>query len=233
MNLKQLLNNCKNCDKIKIDARFNKSINPSSISYEGMQLLKLIVNKINPKVTLEFGSGLSTLFLSSIISKKSLFISVDDSVEYLQKTRKILGNVRTNTILHLAPISTLQFKFKYFMSYKLSYLKLLNENKLDLVFIDGPLGYKYGREFSIYALIPYITNKTIFILDDSDRTGEQKALFNWHKVFTDGLEIIHIKQIKYGMTVFRITNPKHISLFPFSISEIIKSIINIKIKKIA
>lgn len=231
MYLKKLLKNCKNYEKYGIPKRFKKLINGSTISYEGMQLLKFIIRKISPRVTLEFGSGLSTLFLSNIISKNSFSISIEDSIEYLSKTKEMLGKPRNNIILHYAPISKLKFKFKYFLSYELSYLKHLNNKKLDLVFIDGPLGYKYGREFSIYALIPHINNKTIFILDDSNRTGEQEALFSWKKVFTDGLEIIHLKQIKYGMTVFRINNPKNISCFPFSISEIIKSIINVEIKK--
>jgi hypothetical protein len=232
MYLKKIFNNCINYERYDVQERYKKLINGSTISYEGMQLLRFVLKRISPKVSLEFGSGLSTLFLSKIIPKNSFFISVEDSIEYLNKTKGILGKPKNNLVLQYAPISIFKYKFKYFLSYELSYLKHLNNKKLDFVFVDGPLAYKYGREFSLYALIPYITNRTVFILDDSNRTGEQEALFNWKKVFVDGLEIIHLKQIKYGMTVFRINNPKNISRFPFSIPEIIKSIIKVKIKNL-
>lgn len=229
--LNKLLDKSNEYKKYKVNKRYINLINGSTISHEGMQLLTLIVKKISPMVVLEFGSGLSTLFLSNVISKKSLLISVEDNIEYLNKTMKILDKFRKNTIVQCAPITRLTFKLKSFLSYELTYLKYLTNKKLDLVFIDGPLGYKYGREYSIYALIPYITNKTIFVLDDSNRFGEQEALTNWKRVFVDGLEIIHLKQIKCGMTVFRIINPKNISRFPFATLDIINSIIHANLNK--
>ena len=227
----KLLHNCDNYRKVKLGKRYKTLITGSTISYEGMQLLAYIIKTISPHVTLEFGSGLSTLLISKMIPKNSLFISVEDSPEYLYKTKKMLGKPRNNIILDYAPISPLNFKFKYFLSYELSYVKRLRNKKLDLVFIDGPLGYKYGRESDMYALIPYITNRTIFVLDDSNRIDEQNALLNWKKVFVEGLETVHLEHIKCGMTVFRINNPKNISRFPFSIPKIIKSIIDVSIRK--
>jgi|GEM_PF-3940728 len=215
MNLKNLLIRNQRYKTCEVSDKFKKLINNSTISYEGIQLLEYIVNKTSPKIILEFGSGLSTLLFSKIKPKDSLLISVEDSSEYLEKTKKILDQQQRNIILHHAPITKHFFNFRLFLSYSLSYLKYLKNIKIDLVFIDGPLAYKYGREFCIYAIRQYITNDTIFILDDSNRVKEQEALSNWHKVFKEGLELIELKHIKNGVSVFRIKNPKKIVFFPF------------------
>lgn len=212
------LNNIKG--KYKIPKPFTKLITDSTISLEGMQLLNSLVDEILPKTVLEFGTGLSTYFLANILPKDAKLISIDDSEFYLNKTKEMFERFPDNIILHHAPISKHTFKLKHFLSYSTSYLKHIEGTKLDIVLIDGPLAFKFGREFGLYTLIPYISKDTLFILDDSNREKEQEALTNWNKVFTDGLIITQFKKIKKGMSIFKINNPKKIAFFPFSLRGI-------------
>ena len=183
-----------------------------------------LVNNLRPLNILEFGSGLSTIFLSDLLSKQGnghLF-TVEDSSEYLSKTKEMTNNA-TNLSLFLSPISRYVFKGKLCHTYLQDFVLKLPEVHFDIVLIDGPLAYKYGREASLYLITPFLKSETLILLDDSNREPEQKAIANWRRAWSRNLEVIQFRDLKKGFSIIRINDPSHSNRYPFPLVEIARS----------
>ena len=53
-----------------IESKFNNLVNPSTLSLDALKFLGTLVEDFQPLNILEFGSGLSTLFLCNILKKQ-------------------------------------------------------------------------------------------------------------------------------------------------------------------
>ena len=207
-----------------IESKFNNLINPSTLSLDTLKFLGTLVEDFQPLNILEFGSGLSTLFLCNLLKKQGdghLF-SIENSAQYYKATQK-MTKYATNLSLFLCPITRYWFKGKQFSTYEKYFVDELPAVNFDMVLIDGPLSYKYGREAPLYQVLPFLNTETLILLDDALRKPEQEAISNWKHVWSKKMDVLEFSKLKKGFAMIMIGNPSHINRYPFSISQILRS----------
>lgn len=130
--------------------------------------IERICREIKPNLVVEFGSGLSTVVISDILSiSHGLLISVDESMEWLENTYKLV-NHKDEVLFMCIPDSRGNYHAalsKY----------MLFRCKPDLVVIDGPSS---GNRFSEPALIVYnelMSSNSVCVIDDTDREENQSG----------------------------------------------------------
>lgn len=208
-----------------LDSQIQSLVNCSTLASETLKFIGSLVRHYKPDHLFEFGSGLSTLFLMNVLEENpsAHLFTVDHSTDYLQKTRELVGDNKNITYL-FCPIRLYRFRLKCFATYDDAYVRQLPRGlTFDLVLIDGPLGYKFGREAPLYQIAPFLSPKALILLDDANRPPEQEAISNWQRVWTAGIDVLHLPELKKGLAVIQLKNPTKMALFPFGIREIRRS----------
>lgn len=195
-----------------IDEDLLGRINPSTLGAETLQFLGMLVLWKQPKHIFEFGSGLSTLFLSRLQQRLGTttpfpIMSIDHSQRYLGETRRALGGSSDVHLVH-APLAVTECAGRVFTTYHPAYTREIpHDIRFDLVLIDGPPAYRYGREAPLYHLAPYLTQDALIVLDDANREPEQEALANWQRTWPEGFAMVQFPDLKKGLAVLRIGEP--------------------------
>jgi predicted O-methyltransferase YrrM len=195
-----------------IDEDILARINPSTLGAETLQFLGMLVLWKQPRHIFEFGSGLSTLFLSRLQQRLGTttpfpVMSIDHSQRYLGETRRALGGSSDVHLVH-APLAVTECAGRVFTTYHPAYLREIPSGvRFDFVLIDGPPAYRYGREAPLYHLAPHLTQDALIVLDDASREPEQEALANWQRTWPDGFAAMHFPELKKGLAVLQIGEP--------------------------
>lgn len=208
-----------------LDSQIESLVNPSTLAAETLSFLGALVKYYQPARLLEFGSGLSTLFLMKALEENPSvhLFTVEHSDYYLQKTRESIADNKNITYL-FSPIKLYEFQLKGFATYDNAYVRRIPRNlTFDLVLIDGPLGHRFGREAPLYQVAPFLTPKTLILLDDANRDPEQEALSNWQRVWIAGIDVQHFPELKQGFAIIQLINPAKMARFPFGVQEIWQS----------
>lgn len=207
-----------------LDDAVAEKVNPSTLAHETLKFLGTLVNYYQPSVVMEFGSGLSTLFFASMLEGKpdGCIYTVDHSEQYLQQTKTLVGE--RDVTYFLAPIGFYGFRFKRFATYSNDYIGHLPSGlKFDIVLIDGPPGFRFGREAPLYQIAPFLKSDTLILLDDSNRPPEQEAIAHWQRVWPGRVDLLHFPDLKKGFSVLSIQNPSRTVPIPFGLREIARS----------
>ena len=195
-----------------IDEDILTRITPSTLGAETLQFLGMLVLWKQPQHIFEFGSGLSTVFLSRLqqrlgITSSLPIMSIDHSQRYLGETRRALGGSAGVHLVH-APLAVTECAGRVFTTYHPAYTREIPAGvKFDFVLIDGPPAYRYGREAPLYHLAPFLNPEALIILDDANREPEQEALANWQRAWPEGFAVMHFPELKKGLAVLRIGDP--------------------------
>jgi len=123
-----------------------------------LEQLAHIMSDLKPKLIVEIGSGVTTMLIAKTKSEESVLFSLDQSKKEIEKTSQIIK--KTSGIIFVYP------KQEGVIDY--SFYKKLN-GRVDLIIIDGPTGDRFGSE-AREAFDSIISDKTICIIDDTDRT---------------------------------------------------------------
>ena len=129
-----------------------------------------VTKKVKPRLTVELGSGISTLVLAKSGAKK--IVSLDHSVEFGTQTRAMLLSHGVRGVdIRIHELETYRGKYKW---YAKSTLKGLA--KIDLLVIDGPPSSTNpdARYPALEHLVPLLSPKATVILDDVYRDEERK-----------------------------------------------------------
>jgi len=199
-------------------------ITGSTLDLRALKFLGALIEAIGPVTWMEFGSGLSTFFTARLLGADSNahIYSVDHSDYYMAQTQNACREHKNITFFY-APISPYRHKLKSFLTYKSDYaVKIPDGVKFDVVLIDGPLGFRYGREAPLYQIASHLKPETIIVLDDAGREPEQRAIANWRRVWRDKVSVEFFPGHK-GLAVIQIHEPAIAQSFPFHGSEIWKS----------
>ncbi len=192
-----------------IDADIIERITPSTLSAETLQFLGMLLLWKQPRHIFEFGSGLSTLFLSRLLQglpefAGSTLMSIDHSQRYLGETRRALTSDSRVTLVH-APLAVTEWAGRVFTTYHPDYTHRIEPGvRFDFVLIDGPPAYRYGREAPLYHLSPWLSPDALILLDDANREPEQEALRNWQSFWADHFAVELFPELKKGLAVLRI-----------------------------
>lgn len=129
-----------------------------------------IAKRVKPRLTVELGSGISTLVLAKSGAKK--IISLDHSQEFGSQTREMLASHGVRGVeIRINELQTYDGKYKW---YAKSTLKGLA--KIDLLVIDGPPSSinPDARYPALEHLVPLLSPKATIVLDDVYRDEERK-----------------------------------------------------------
>lgn len=169
------------------------SILPSTICYI---LNDIVINK--RKNILEFGTGISTIFIARLLEKNGIdanFHSVESELSWHSNIQNILskeGLEKKVNMIH-APLVNSPFEFaSHKLWYDTSILDaILKKESFDLVIIDGPPGmYPYSRYGAIAYLKDRLDKCFCVLLDDTNRKDEDEIIREWGEMLNE----IHIKK---------------------------------------
>ncbi len=192
-----------------LDEDILERLNSSTASPETLQFLGMLVLWKQPRHIFEFGSGTSTLFLSRLqhrlgATNRPILTTIDHSQRYLGETRRLIGGDPDVCLLH-APLAVTECAGRVFTTYHPSYLRQVPQDvRFDVVLIDGPPAYRYGREAPLYHLAPFLTPDALIILDDANCRPEEEALRNWESAWPDGFSVARFPELPHGMAVLTI-----------------------------
>jgi predicted O-methyltransferase YrrM len=209
-------------ESFPLDADIVARIGPSTLGADTLRFLGMLVLWKRPLHIFEFGSGLSTLFLARLnqalgCTSSPAIISIDHSQRYLGETRRALGEDHGVHLLH-APLAVTEIYGRVFTTYHPDYTRRIPADvKFDLVLIDGPPAYRYGREAPLYHLAPWLAPDALVLLDDANREPEQEALRNWSTTWPMGFSMELFPDLKKGLAVFSIGDTAH--ALPTAVSE--------------
>lgn len=161
----------------------------SSLRYHSIQIFlnDIIINK--RKVIVEFGSGLSTIYLVKLVEQLKqddiTIISIDNNRAWLDIIYTYIQGLDVNVHLLYAETVKNNIELKNNEWYNIDKLDLLDKykGKIDSVLIDGPEAWYDEISLSRYPALPFIyellaPSCSIF-LDDTNRNGEQEVLKLW------------------------------------------------------
>lgn len=207
----------------ELDPDLLSGASPSALEKETLQFMAAIIKEISPHSVLELGSGFSTRFFNQILDSSAVLYSFENSEYYLEKTIEGI-NPRVNIDYLLAPLKPYFFRGKAFLTYDPAAFKQIpSATKLDIVLIDGPLGFRFGREAALYLATEFISPATLIILDDANRLPEQNAIDAWKRVWKGKVFIEQFPTFKKGLAILQISDPGAMNRTPFGLFEIVKS----------
>lgn len=129
-----------------------------------------LTQRIKPKLTVELGSGTSTLVLAKCGAKR--IVSLDHSSDFGSQTQEMLKSHGVRGVeIRINELETYPEGYRW---YARSSLKGLA--KIDLLVIDGPPSSTNSdaRYPALAHLIPLLSAKATIVLDDADREEEKK-----------------------------------------------------------
>lgn len=158
---------------------------------------------------LEFGTGLSTLFLADYFKSQEpsgRVVSVEEDDKWRDIVKEYLHDLGVTTrhcqIIE-APLRPYEESGSAAHWYDTSVLReKLSGEEFDMVFVDGPVAWKEGREGIRYPALPFasrfISDDPVVFLDDAAREEESRISQLWADEYD--LEYDHVA----GMAVFRL-----------------------------
>lgn len=158
------------------------AIQPASM----MNILnEIFVNQRN--IVIEFGCGVSTLYIARALSETGgRLISIENDSEWTALVRQMLAREGLEEIATLvnAPLKQCSLAIGGLQWYdEETVRKALGGIKADMVLVDGPPAREPGKGLARYpalpAVLPYLANRCVVLLDDIDRPGEQDVLARW------------------------------------------------------
>jgi len=157
---------------------------------------------------IEFGSGLSTLYIASYFEKSNSYgrvISIENDEEWASIVMDYLDEMEVSSeycrVLE-APLRPFGQKDKPELWYDTEILREgLREEEFDMVFVDGPVSWTRENDFARYPALPFIQNRLqeefVVFLDDAEWGDQKEIAQRWTSEC--GLE----NNLVAGMGVFR------------------------------
>jgi predicted O-methyltransferase YrrM len=149
--------------------------------------------EINRRQTVfEFGSGLSTIVMSSLFKKNGIegkIISVDHDAGWLDSLQTILNAIGTQDYvqLHHAPLVPGDGPLDWYDLKSADLAALLQGRSIDLLLVDGPYAHTKALRMARYPALPcahpHLSQRCSVFLDDTFRPGEQLILKQWSKAY--------------------------------------------------
>lgn len=165
-------------------------VSGSAMAFESILTIcnDIVVNE--RKAVIEFGSGISTLVIASLIQRKQLacrFVSVDGNAAWQAIISKCLHDAGTAAGVELihAPIVPHRLAIAGNSWYDLdSHRESLAASKFDSVIIDGPEACNDRIALARYPALPFLRDHIDFercfvLLDDAGRAGEREVRRRW------------------------------------------------------
>jgi hypothetical protein len=165
-------------------------VSGSAMSFESILTIcnDILVNE--RKAVIEFGSGISTLAIASLIRRKGLscrFVSVDGNAAWQAIVSRCLHDAGTAEGVELihAPVIPHRLAIAGNIWYDLdSHRDSIAASKFDSVIVDGPEACNDQIALARYPALPFLRDHLDFercfvLLDDAERAGEREVRRRW------------------------------------------------------
>lgn len=175
----------------------------SAIDFHSLHILinDIVIN--NRKSILEFGSGISTLLIGRLFKANNIqskLYSIDDNEGWYHAMCKKIKDENLEEYIELiyAPLQPHKLCHQYDHTldwYSTEILNQLLDNiKIDMLIVDGPMAYKEDIKRSRFPALFYVKDRlcedySIF-LHDTNRDGEKSIIRDW-------TEVIGFESIQY------------------------------------
>ncbi|MFW9923155.1 MAG: hypothetical protein ACFFDW_07725 [Candidatus Thorarchaeota archaeon] len=137
-----------------------------------------IYDQFKPQRILELGSGETTKLLCRYVSEndKASSVVLEDNSDWYHSHKELFNNDRVS--YKYCPLAEVKIKDISVNWFDYSFSDCKQENKFDLVIIDGPKGTNnYSRAGLLYYLLEILnTDNFIILFDDSSRKGEIETI---------------------------------------------------------
>ncbi len=180
------------------------TIGPASI-----EVLRRALLEIQPRVVVEFGSGVSTVCLAHFgagLERPSHVISIEQDAAEVERTRELLARLPRSspvTIIH-APLEERLVEGRRLSSYALpdgDLERAIGDEPVDLVLIDGPAAEDGARFGTLPLVLSKMSPRALVMLDDALRDGELSAARAW--VDLGFLNVDGIIPVDHGLLIGR------------------------------
>tara|TARA_R110001606_G_scaffold314556_6_gene461328 strand:+ start:5573 stop:6259 length:687 start_codon:yes stop_codon:yes gene_type:complete len=153
--------------------------------------LQMLLNEIfinGRRSIVEFGSGISTLYLAKALDNigDGHLVSFESDEQWAAIVRSWLKEegVEARVTLVLAPMADCSLALNGLEWYDLGTVtKAMEGFSPDCVFVDGPLAYQRENKLSRYPAVPalqsYLADEFVVVLDDASREGERQVASKW------------------------------------------------------
>jgi hypothetical protein len=152
-------------------------------------LNEIIVN--NRLCVVECGGGISTNYIARMMKNRGGHLyTIEHDAIWAEHITEFLEaeNLQKFVTVICAPLKECDISLDASYWYDEHIIaKVLSEDMIDLIVVDGPPAYQRDQELSRYPALPkfkkYLKEDFCIILDDIDRLGEKKILKMWEKDF--------------------------------------------------
>ncbi len=158
------------------------------ITGEEAAFLFHLVRRHRPKLIMELGSGSSTVLFAAAVRANGVgrVISVEHDAEHARHTAELLQQADLSDRVQLihAPLADLSVNDRTFQWYDLHPLLQHLEEKIDLLFVDGPPGkvQSLSRYPALPVLMPHLAPRALVFVDDGAREDETKMVALWEEM---------------------------------------------------
>jgi hypothetical protein len=164
------------------------SISPSTLLHV---MNDIVINK--KKQVIEFGSGISTIYIAKLIKSLNLdiqFYSVESNQNWISELNDLLERYEIEAFVKIiyAPILNVSNEYTYknqksWYDFSTIENEIRELNSIDLILVDGPSGS--NTSYARYPAIPFLIDKaskdlSVF-LDDTNRKAEKEIFIEWKK----------------------------------------------------
>ena len=182
-----------------------------SLTVEVINWLEEYLQKYAPRRVIEFGSGISTLVLTSLLSQihsngTFRILSIDQRLEDIENTQKMLKKTKyynSCQIVHAPLVPTFAGDRATF-SYQVSAIAKEYFNwlgKADFVLIDGPYSQGPARYSTLLQVLDHLAPGARFVMDDGLREKELFAASLWQK---QGLHLEGVLTLGKGVVLGKV-----------------------------
>jgi predicted O-methyltransferase YrrM len=171
-----------------------------------IELVGNVVRSRRPEVTLEFGSGTSTVCLayftvSYLDEPPPRVISLDQDARHVARTSELLavaGLAERAVVLH-APLRRQTFDGRSFSTYTLPpvFAHEIGDRRASFVLVDGPAAESGARYTTVIGAREWLAPGADILLDDALRDGELDTARRW--AATDWLRVDGIVLVEKGV----------------------------------
>ena len=148
-------------------------------------LLQLVdrVERHAPRVVVECGSGLSSIYLGTMLRhvEGARVIALEHELDYAGETRRLVAEQGLDGVVDVrdAPLRDIEVRGEVFAWYDVDQLE--GVEGVDLLLVDGPP--KATGELARYPAVPVLADRfasgAVVIMDDTHRRDEQLSVERW------------------------------------------------------
>ncbi|EMI44591.1 hypothetical protein RRSWK_02657 [Rhodopirellula sp. SWK7] len=172
-----------------------------SMKFPNLHALLELLDREEPKLIVEFGSGISTLLIASWIQERGVgrLVSFDHDAEWACKTKHYLDRHSLASVdVRVRPLKSIVSSGHRCIWYDTTEDDLKSLSGVDLVVVDGPpagaTGTPMSRLPAFEVLREQMSPKAVIVLDDASRAGERSVASSWDKSNPD-FELSHIANL--------------------------------------